>query len=349
MKIQSFFVGTKEEIPEKYLESIFKLMIKDEKEFHPFDPPHMDYYWRSWKIPDASWEKVTRIVGLSENDEVLAYAWVSWNIKYENLEFAWGSVHLVKNDEKEANMKIVLKEYIKHIPDHIKKFTTWFVKDSFEHQFFKHLKDDYAYEEFMFASKLEEQVLEEVSKEAEKQKAEALQKGYDIILVENLEYEKYLDLPEVVNLLQCVWNDMPREKLTEEAMTLTVERYNETRDITRARYGTFFSFLAVEQKTNDPVGISTTVIINDYQPDIAWQWETGVLHEFRGNGLGLALKYQMLEKLLTSTNAKIWSTGSSSVNVHMHRINEILGYKKHNSELVLEFSKEEFFKLVENL
>jgi len=177
----------------------------------------------------------------------------------------------------------------------------------------------------------------------------AFQRGYDIIFVENLEYEEHFHLPKVVKLLQCVWNDMPKEDLSEETVNLTVERYNETRDITRARYGTFFSFLAVENETNEPIGITTSVIIDDYQPEIAWQWETGVLHEFRGNGLGLALKFQMLEKLLTSTNTKIWSTGSSSVNVHMHKINEQLGYKQYNSELVLEFTKEEFLKLVENL
>ncbi|MCE7741803.1 MAG: hypothetical protein GOP50_05040, partial [Candidatus Heimdallarchaeota archaeon] len=67
----------------------------------------------------------------------------------------------------------------------------------------------------------------------------------------------------------------------------------------------------------------------------------GVLHEHRGNGLGLVLKYQMLERLLNSKQVKFWSTGSSSVNVHMNRINEILGYKKWNSEIVYEFTKEE--------
>ena len=349
MKIQRFFVGSKEEIPEKYHEDIFQLIQKSEKEFHQFEPPHIDQYKRSWKVPDASWEKTTRIVGLSEDDEVLAYAWLSWNIKYENLEFSWGYLNIVENEEEENNRRIMLKEYVKHIPNHIKKFTTWFAKDTRAHHFFKKLKDDYAYEEFLFTLKLEDQVIEEVSTEALTQKEKAIQKGFEIIFVENLDYDKYLDLPKVVNLIQCVWNDMPRENLSDEDMEITTERYNETRQLVRATYDTFFSYVVVEKKTNDPIGITTSVLIDEYQPNIAWQWETGILQEFRGKGLGLALKYQMLEKLLTSTNAKIWSTGSSSVNVHMHRINKILGYKQFNSELVLEFTTEEIRKIVENL
>jgi RimJ/RimL family protein N-acetyltransferase len=141
---------------------------------------------------------------------------------------------------------------------------------------------------------------------------------------------------------------MPTEQLSEENFQLTPERYEEQCENNLQEWEHFLSFVAIEKKTGDPVGFTVSVI-TDYQPHVAWQWETGVVPEHRGNGLGLALKYQMLERLLKETGVKYWSTGSASVNIHMHKINELLGYKKWNSEIVYEFTKKELRDFIERL
>jgi len=201
----------------------------------------------------------------------------------------------------------------------------------------------------LFIADLEKQDLDSVSLEAQNQREKALEKGYDIIFVEGVDYRGHVeDYSKFVKLIECVWNDMPTEELTEENTKLTVERYDEQCKHNQMNFETFLAYIAIEKETKDPVGITVSVI-GKYQPHVAWQWETGVLHEHRGNGLGLALKYRMLEKLLKIPDVKYWSTGSASVNVYMHRINEILGYKKWNSEIVYEFTKEELNGFIKSL
>ncbi len=346
MRIQNIISGMKEDIPEKYLESIFELMQKSQREYLPADPPHLNFYRKNWKVPELSWVKSLQFVGVNENDEVMSYAWLGWNTKYDNLEQAWHFIHLQDNKEKENNRMIMFREIVNSIPEQIKTMYAWYLSESKEEHFYDKIKDERAYEEFFYIANLDEHNLDEISLEAQKQKEKVLQKGYDLIIVDNLNYKENIeDYPKFVNLIECVWNDMPREKLSEENTKLTTERYDEQCDNNLQRWETFLSFVAIERKTKNPVGITVSVI-SDYQPQVAWQWETGVLHEHRGNGLGLALKYQMLERMLKTTQVRTWSTGSSSANIHMHKINEILGYKKWNSEVVFEFTKEELQKFL---
>ncbi len=348
MRIQNIIVSDKkEDIPRKYLENIFKLMQKSEGEYHPFDPPHLDFFRKNWEIPELSWVKNFRFVGVDENDEVMSYAWLGWNTKFDNLEKSWHYIHLQDNEEKENNRMIMFREIVNSLPEQVEIMFAWHLKETEKEKFYDKFNKEPAYEEILFVANLEEHNLDEVSLEAQKQKTKALEIGYDIIFIEDQNYKEYFeDYNKFVNLIECVWNDMPRENLSEENTTLTVERFDEQCENNRRHYETFLSFVAVEKRTKDPVGI-TVSIIGDYQPHVAWQWETGVLHEKRGNGLGLALKYQMLERLLKSTKVRNWSTGSASVNVHMHRINELLGYKRWNSEVVYEFTKEELRNFIE--
>ena len=129
---------------------------------------------------------------------------------------------------------------------------------------------------------------------------------------------------------------------------MSVERYTEFCNLNKKKWETFLTFIVIDKKKNEPVGFTTSVIGN-YQPHVAWQWETGVLHGHRVNRLGLALKYQMLEKLLASPETKFWSTESYSSNIHMHRINKILGFKKWSSELFIDFSKDELQEFLTNI
>ncbi|MCE7743413.1 MAG: hypothetical protein GOP50_13260, partial [Candidatus Heimdallarchaeota archaeon] len=300
MRIQNIIKGMKEDIPEKYLEGMFKLMQKTQREYLPVDPPHLDFYRRSWKVPELSWVKNIRFVGLDENDEVVSYAWLGWNTKFDNLEQAWHFIHLYDNEEKENNRLIMFKEIVKNIPEQIKTLYAWYLSETKEEHLYDKIKDEHAYEEFFYIANLEEQNLEKISLEAHKQKKKALQKGYDIIVVDDLNYKEEIEnYPKFVNLMECVWNDMPREQLSEENSKLTVERYDEQCENNLQNWENFWSFVAIERETKDPVGITVSVI-SDNQPHVAWQWETGVLHEHRGNGLGLVLKYQMLERLLNS-------------------------------------------------
>jgi hypothetical protein len=101
----------------------------------------------------------------------------------------------------------------------------------------------------------------------------------------------------------------------------------------------FLSYFVIQEETGLPVGYTTSEL-NKYFPWLVWQEDTGIIHKHRGNGLGLAVKYQMLEKLLEETEAKYWLTGNNVNNVHMRRINETLGYEIWNSEYSFEFERD---------
>ena len=144
-------------------------------------------------------------------------------------------------------------------------------------------------------------------------------------------------------MVEQLWNDMPREQLSDEGDVLTEEKLRGIYSHHIRRGLHYYGYLAIHEKSNEPVGY-TTVAINKYQPWIAWQDDTGVVHEHRGNGLGLALKYQSMLKLVKDTKAKYWRTGNAASNIHMARINKKLGHKLFLTDLVFELEVSDFKK-----
>ena len=240
----------------------------------------------------------------------------------------------------------MLKEMVKLVPDYITKISTGVMNDSEDAKFYFSADKEPSYEEILFDLNLEKKDLAEVSKQAKNLREKALKLGYEIIFVEGLDYDDYVDYASFVDLVERIRNDMPREELSIEDTKLNHERFKEVCSSNQKKWDTFYTFLAIHKDTGKPVGLTTSVLDN-FQPNVAWQWDTGVHPNYRGNGLGFAMKYQMLEKLLTTTNAKIWFTGSSSVNTYMHRINTTLGYKKCGSEKIFDFTKGELQNFLE--
>ena len=88
--------------------------------------------------------------------------------------------------------------------------------------------------------------------------------------------------------------------------------------------------MAVHKETNEVAGLTETWILKD-RKDVVWQDDTGVVKKYRGNGLGLMLKYQMLDKLLNDNetkNVEWWTTHNSHSNEHMLKINNALKYEE---------------------
>ncbi|MHA1122834.1 MAG: hypothetical protein ACTSPC_08555, partial [Candidatus Heimdallarchaeota archaeon] len=103
------------------------------------------------------------------------------------------------------------------------------------------------------------------------------------------------------------------------------------------------TFVAIHKETKEIAGVTVTYI-NEHHTKIAHQQDTGVVRAHRGNGLGLALKYQMLEKLLFETKATKWQTGNAGSNEHMLRINNMLNHEPFTSIPVYEISKLDLLK-----
>lgn len=125
-----------------------------------------------------------------------------------------------------------------------------------------------------------------------------------------------------------------RALITNEAPTGDLELENEFWDATRIR---------AEEKELTDLGrtISTTVavakdgtlaghtqLVFDEGDEFAYQWDTLVLREHRGKGLGYSLKVQNLNEtidlLAGRTQVRTWN---ADVNTHMIAVNEAIGFR----------------------
>ncbi len=338
------YIGQNEDIPEKFHEQYFALRQQCEEEWNGFLAPSLDYYRNFWIIPREKGSAKMKAIAVNENNLVIGFGVIFWNTMYENLDRSWFRLYVIPKERRKGVGSRILKEMVKVLPKEIKKVGADSPKHSPGEHFLQKFNEKHSYEEVIIIVDLEEAVLKDVEKEAKKQREHALSNGYRIVRVDDGDYKSHFDEEGFVKIVEQVWNDMPREDLTEEDMNITVERYQAIQERNKKTGQKYISFVAVHEETEKPVGY-TTFAINKYQPAIAWQDETGIIPEHRGNGLGLAIKYLSLLTLLKETKAKYWRTSSAQSNKYMHRINEILGHKIWQSEPVYEFER----KIVEEL
>jgi len=339
----TLFTGKSEDMPKKYLEQFFALRQQEYEEKTGMLPPSIEYFRNSWKLGTFTWEEVRRTFMVNKDDQLIGIGYVSWHTKYDHLDKAWFGIHITPSERRKGNGSKMLHSLIKQLTSQILVITTDASLGTAGEYFLRNLKRDSNYEEQIVVANLEEHKIDEIEVEAIKQKQHASEKGYRIEFFENdgagnlVEYGKY------VRMVEQLWNDMPREELTYEDDVLTEEKLRGIYSHNIKRGLHYYGYLVIHDKTDEPVGY-TTVAINKYQPWVAWQDDTGVIHEHRGNGLGLALKYQSLLKLLIDTKAKFWRTGNAASNVHMARINKKLGHKLFLTDLVFELDVSELRK-----
>ncbi|MHA1399451.1 MAG: GNAT family N-acetyltransferase [Candidatus Heimdallarchaeaceae archaeon] len=333
------FSGTKEDLDVKYLEQLFLLQQQREKETFPFLPPDFEYYRLAWQIPDISWMKKFRALAVNEREQVVGYGLVGWNIKYDNLDQGYFDLYVKSSERRKGYGSKILSALLSYLPSHIKTISASTVKESAGESFLQKINQEPSYTEQFNVADLQEFDIKNVEEEAEKQRAVADKKGYKIMYVDNANYANYVDYPTFVQIVEQIWKDMPREQLSAEDEKVTVERYKEIYDLGKQRGFHYYTFIAIHDETKKPVAY-TKVGINKYQPWVAWQDDTGVIPEHRGNGLGLTLKYQLLHKLLKETEARYWVTGNAASNKYMIKINRILKHKVWFKEVVYEFTEE---------
>ena len=338
-----FIAGTKEEIPAKYLDQLFVLMLANYKEILKDDPPEIEYYRKTWSLGVSSEQKLIYVLVINQEERVLGYSYGSWNIKYDNLDKGYFWVHITRSERRKGLGKRTLKELITKFPQQVTGLSTEVFTETDGVLFIESLKMKKNYEEVLSSSDLTKFDPEEVKQKARKLKQIALEKGYEIIYIDNMNHVFHLNFIKYVEMAQEIWNDMPLEELSYEDEVLSVERYQEMIQRQRLSGNHIMTYVAIHKETNDIAGL-TVSYINEHQPKIAKQQDTGVVKRHRGNRLGLVLKYQMLEKLLLETKAIKWTTGNAGSNEHMLRINKIFNYEPYVNIPVYESSKSDLLK-----
>jgi GNAT superfamily N-acetyltransferase len=343
MTAVKFIIGDKEEIPSKYLNQIFKLLQDNRKEIFDFKPPAIEFFKQVWIHGYFPERKSKYLIAINNEDSVIGYANAGWNIKYDNLDRGYFWIYVKPEERRKKIGTAILKELVKVFPDIITTISSEAFEDTAAVHFMSSFEKKESYTEVLSQSNLIKFNPEKVKKEAQKLKKHAEEKGYDIIYIDNFEHELHCNLPKFVQMVEDIWNDMPREELTYGDDVLTADRYRQIYQIQILLGFHILTFVAIHKETGDPVGLTCTYT-SKYQPEVALQEDTGVLRKYRGNNLGLTLKYQMLDKLLSDSKVKFWRTGNAGSNEHMLRINKMLKYEPTQRIFIFEFGKDELLK-----
>ena len=198
--------------------------------------------------------------------------------------------------------------------------------------------------EFVSVSNIRNFNVDEVKKLAYETREKALKQGYELLFVSQGDFSK-INYQAYIRLEEEITNDMPKEDLSKENYVYTEEMHQE-RYVNASKLGEkYYTYALIDKETNKPIAF-TELSVTKLQPTIAWQYGTGVISGHRGKGLGLALKYQSLEKLLTETEVKHWRTANASVNEFMMRINNQLVYKPLLTEVGYEITREKWEELI---
>jgi GNAT superfamily N-acetyltransferase len=121
--------------------------------------------------------------------------------------------------------------------------------------------------------------------------------------------------------------DAPLGEMDWEPEVWDRARYRDKEASAQARGRTRYAAAAVHTATGQ-VAAMTDIGLSRYSNEVAFQWDTIVLQEHRGHGLGLALKAHNHELLVKSEPATRWiNTWNAESNTHMIGINERLGFK----------------------
>jgi GNAT superfamily N-acetyltransferase len=338
MSSTHIYIGKNSDIPEKYHEQYFALRQQCDEEFHGFLPASIEFYRNMWTVGREKGSDLMKVIAVNEKDLVVGYGVSIWSTMYENLDRAFFRLYVVPQERRKGIGSKMLKAIAKKLPEEIKILFSDAPRETSGDYFLRKFNKDSSYVEEIVIVDLQELQIQEIEAEAQKQRRKALSKGYEIKRVNNWNYQNYFDEEEFVGIVEQIWNDMPREELKEEDMVLTVERHQAIYERNKRAGHEYISFVAVHKETSKPVGY-TNYSINKFQPGIAWQDDTGIVPEHRGNGLGLALKYQSLLTLIKESKAKYWRTSSSQTNKHMLNINTILGHKLWQQEPIYEFER----------
>ncbi|MHA1667594.1 MAG: GNAT family N-acetyltransferase [Candidatus Heimdallarchaeaceae archaeon] len=336
----SLFTGEKNILPKEYLEQYFTIQQKAYKESYPFSPPEKQYYLLEWNVPELTQIQSIYSYAITDNNLLLAYGRATWNVKYDNLNESYIYIYVLPKYRKKGLGSKILCSLVEKLPEKISKLSFFTIEGTPGELFLRKLIPKQSYEEKFSICDLTKHQIQEVSIKANEQRIKASKEGYKLIFCKNTGFENKVKFNEFIKVVESIWNDMPTENLEIEDEKVTKERFLEIIERGIQKGSTYYHFIAIDKRTKNIAGYTTTSV-NKYQPTVASQDDTGVVREHRGHGLGLSLKYQMLELLLKETKARFWFTGNASSNKYMIRINEILGYKNWKSVYAFQIKREE--------
>lgn len=325
------------ELSDSVLEQLVEILMESEQDYYaPIPTPPRSLVKKRMTLPPNPDTERHRFIAI-DSDVVVAYASISYDLIGNNTRFARLTIRTLREYRRHGYAKALAKYIQQYIPNQIQYFS-FTVKHSEESRVFEAYLQKIGAKSVlpdrMSASHITEFDPANIQEIAQQELTKTKNRGFEIIEVEEYKFEQHnINYAKYLKVLERIWNDMPRDEASFDDEIISEEQHKSYLQ-NRHKIGALsWTFVAKHIISGKIVGLTESVIQTQHR-EVAYQDDTGVLAEFRGNGLGLALKYQMLNKLLhdpRSQHVEYWITHNAHSNTPMLRINEVLHYKPLNT------------------
>ena len=337
----TFITGDRKDLPEKYQDTMISMIRDFDSERSPFEPHTMEFYRNYWKTPRPLERKTISVYAFNKSMELIGFGHSLWNIEYDNLDHGSYQIYVVPEERRKGIGTEIMQKLFTVIPTQINTLVAFALGGSIGELFLQKFQKESCFNEFLRAADLSEFSIDEIKAINTKEEKRISDLCYKFVELESFDYTTKFDEEKYVRMVERIWNDMPREEMSFGEDVITLDRYRSLIEYNLKKGDRNFGFAIAVKETNEPVG-HTRVLYNKHRPSLVEQDDTGVVHEHRGNGFGLALKYKVLEKILVELNAKQWFTGNAISNEHMIKINEKLKHKIVGKKVFYELKRSEW-------
>lgn len=326
-------------LPDNILEQLPVLMQDMQRMGYGLPPASTDNFVMRLAVDIPKHIQETWIIA-TVSDKLTGYCTATRTIAYENTNRVFlNYVYVIKAMRERGIGKKIVNVLLEQLPSEVSILEYWAIEKTAGQEFMKAVfQKPAAFTVRQSASEVRNFDLIKIQTTVQKLVSNAESKNYELLFIDDADFENVVNLEEYIQATEAIYNDMPLEELTLEKTVIDEDRFLQGYESGKKTGNRYMTFVALYQ---GKIAAMTEVMINKFQEHVAWQKITGVVKEHRGNRLGLTLKFQMLDKLLRDTEAKYWFTDNSGTNIHMIRINDELGFKELPKGFVYEIAIKE--------
>jgi len=307
--------------PEALLAELHDYYVVVEAEEMPDDPPTPPAVRiADWRNVSTRWPEFRWL--LRDGDGIAAVA-VSFYDLEENLENGFGRIHVHPAKRGRGYARAIATPVLDHLEKAGRvRFDTWIKEGEPAEQIARHVGLKSVYQEKrsrLLIGNLDMELMDSWIERAGLRASD-----YELVYFQS---PLPADIVQKFCDLTSIMNTAPREDLVADDETLTVEHWQEMEAKVIASQCRLHNLVAVHRPTGDFAGY-TQIKTQDLQPELGWQWDTGVDPAHRNKGLGRWLKAAMIKRVMEMhpelERVDTWNAGS---NAPMLNINVEMGFK----------------------